>query len=58
LEEIGSLFGDDHIANRWYGTSEEEKQRVAQEALDETAEGADAAEGGLVKSEAVRKDEV
>jgi hypothetical protein len=25
LEEIGALFGDAHVANQWYGLSEEER---------------------------------
>ncbi|KAF2741235.1 MFS transporter [Polyplosphaeria fusca] len=33
LEEIGALFGDTHVANKWYGLSEEEKQKIAHEAL-------------------------
>ncbi|CAO2657394.1 Nn.00g035200.m01.CDS01 [Neocucurbitaria sp. VM-36] len=30
LEEIGALFGDDRIASRWYGLTEEERSRNAQ----------------------------
>ncbi|KAF2643166.1 MFS transporter [Massarina eburnea CBS 473.64] len=33
LEEIGALFGDENIATRWYGMSEEEKTRIAHEAV-------------------------
>lgn len=36
LEEIGALFGDTNIANRWYGVTEEEKTRIHQEALEKT----------------------
>ncbi|KAF2104643.1 MFS transporter [Rhizodiscina lignyota] len=32
LEEIGALFGDTHIAHQWYGISEEERHRLAEEA--------------------------
>ncbi|KAK3081688.1 hypothetical protein LTS18_003870 [Coniosporium uncinatum] len=32
LEEIGALFGEE-VASTWYGISEEEKQRIAQDAL-------------------------
>ena len=40
MEEIGTLFGDDsHIANHWYGISEEEKQKIAQDALQLTKSG-------------------
>lgn len=33
LEEIGSLFGDKHIAAHWYGISEEEREKIHQGAL-------------------------
>lgn len=33
LEEIGSLFGDEHVASHWYGISEEEKADIARNAL-------------------------
>jgi hypothetical protein len=33
LEEIGALFGDTNIAQQWYGLSEEEKDRIHEEAL-------------------------
>ncbi|KAK5114098.1 hypothetical protein LTR62_002667 [Meristemomyces frigidus] len=33
LEEIGSLFGDDHVASHWYGISEAEKEEIARNAL-------------------------
>ena len=40
LEEIGSLFGDDaHVASHWYGISEEEKEKIAQNALQLTKSG-------------------
>lgn len=32
LEEIGALFGDERIANRWYGVSREEKIGSADQA--------------------------
>ena len=35
LEEIGKLFGDTHIAHQWYGISEEERHRIAEEAAKE-----------------------
>lgn len=39
LEEIGSLFGDEHIASHWYGISEEEKAEIARNALQVTKSG-------------------
>lgn len=40
LEEIGTLFGDDqHVAAHWYNISEEEKERIAQNALQLTKSG-------------------
>ncbi|KAL9053900.1 MAG: hypothetical protein Q9162_004473 [Coniocarpon cinnabarinum] len=36
LEEIGLAFGDEHVAAHWYGITEEEKQRIAEDALNET----------------------
>jgi hypothetical protein len=39
LEEIGSLFGDEHIASHWYGISEEEKAEIARNALQVTESG-------------------
>jgi len=39
LEEIGSLFGDEHVASHWYGISEEEKQEIARNALKLTKSG-------------------
>lgn len=39
LEEIGSLFGDEHVAEHWYGISEEEKEKIAQNALKLTKSG-------------------
>jgi hypothetical protein len=39
LEEIGALFGDTHIANHWYGLTEEERNRIHEEALNVTKGG-------------------
>ncbi|KAK5135835.1 hypothetical protein LTR08_004483 [Meristemomyces frigidus] len=39
LEEIGTLFGDEHIASHWYGISDEEKEQIAQNALKLTRSG-------------------
>ncbi|KAK6431146.1 hypothetical protein LTR95_012698 [Oleoguttula sp. CCFEE 5521] len=39
LEEIGTLFGDEHVAGRWYGISVEEKREIARKALEETSSG-------------------
>ncbi|KAK5124672.1 hypothetical protein LTR85_001385 [Meristemomyces frigidus] len=39
LEEIGSLFGDEHVASHWYGISEEEKEEIARNALKLTKSG-------------------
>lgn len=33
LEEIGTLFGDEHVASHWYGLSEEEKMKIRKEAM-------------------------
>jgi hypothetical protein len=33
LEEIGALFGDEHIASHWYDLTQEEKDRLQDEAL-------------------------
>ena len=40
MEEIGALFGDDaHVASHWYDLSEEEKQKIAEDALKMTDDG-------------------
>ncbi|KAF2397312.1 MFS transporter [Trichodelitschia bisporula] len=36
LEEIGSLFGDTNVASHWYDLTQEERDRLAQEALAST----------------------
>lgn len=36
LEEIGTSFGDEHVASHWYGITEEEKDHIARDALRET----------------------
>jgi len=34
LEEIGTLFGDDaHVASHWYDLGEDEKRKIAEEAM-------------------------
>lgn len=33
LEEIGILFGDEHVASQWYGLSEADKQKIRKEAM-------------------------
>lgn len=33
LEEIGGIFGDKNIANRWYGLNEQEKAAVFEKAV-------------------------
>ncbi|KAF2106479.1 MFS transporter [Lophiotrema nucula] len=45
LEEIGALFGDENIANRWYGLSEEDRERIAHEAVVVHPESSDAENG-------------
>ncbi|SMR53866.1 unnamed protein product [Zymoseptoria tritici ST99CH_1E4] len=67
LEEIGLLFGDDvHVASQWYDLSPEEKEKVAEEAVRNTALGSEAtdttmgretmaAKGGVVEMEDARK---
>jgi hypothetical protein len=39
LEEIGSLFGDENVVVHWYGLSEEEKEKIHQDALHLTETG-------------------
>jgi hypothetical protein len=58
LEEIGALFGDTHIASRWYGMSEEEKARVAREAVTEHPESGEDIETGREKSGVVAQERV
>jgi sugar porter (SP) family MFS transporter len=38
LEEIGALFGDEHVASVWYGASEEQRAKIAREAMREAGE--------------------
>lgn len=33
LEEIGEIFGDKHVVAHWYGISEEEKRKIAEDAM-------------------------
>jgi len=56
LEEIGALFGDTRIASRWYGMSEEEKDRIAREAIEEHPESGEDVEARGEKSEAVAQE--
>ena len=56
LEEIGALFGDEHIASRWYGMSEEEKEKIAREAMAETPESGENVDIGVEKPEIARKE--
>lgn len=58
LEEIGALFGDERIASRWYGMSEEEKEKIAREAVavvpdseDEAARIRNAGKSGVMTQE-------
>jgi hypothetical protein len=39
LEEIGEIFGDKHVAAHWYGISDEEKRKIAEDAMKLTADG-------------------
>lgn len=39
LEEIGEIFGDKHVAAHWYGIGEEEKRKIAENAMKVTADG-------------------
>ncbi|KAK5746873.1 hypothetical protein LTR17_000503 [Elasticomyces elasticus] len=39
LEEIGTLFGDEHVASHWYGISDAEKEEIMQNALKMTKSG-------------------
>ncbi|KAK3613606.1 hypothetical protein LTR56_025727 [Elasticomyces elasticus] len=39
LEEIGTLFGDEHVASHWYGISDVEKEEIMQNALKMTKSG-------------------
>lgn len=58
LEEIGALFGDERIANKWYGLSEEEKRRVVHGALVEGTQAGQIFDSGHVKQVSERKDVV
>lgn len=62
LEEIGSLFGDEHIASHWYGISEEEKAEIARNALQMTKSGRipqpDVSSGDAEKDEGSRMEHV
>ena len=33
MEEIGSLFGDTHVASEWYTLTAEQRQKVMEDAL-------------------------
>ena len=51
LEEIGALFGDEaHVAAHWYNITEEEKEKIAQNALQLTKSGCVPEEPGLKPS--------
>jgi hypothetical protein len=50
LEEIGTLFGDEHVASQWYGLSEEEKTKIRDEVVMISTHND--------KSEAIRMEEV
>lgn len=50
LEEIGALFGDEHIATRWYDLSKEDKERLGQEAI------ADIPETGFAREERLKRE--
>ena len=39
LEEIGEIFGDKHVAAHWYGISDEEKRKIALDAMNLTEDG-------------------
>jgi hypothetical protein len=39
LEEIGEIFGDKHVAAHWYNISEEEKKKIAHDAMMLTEDG-------------------
>lgn len=56
LEEIGALFGDEHIASRWYGMSEAEKEKLAHEAITELAGNVETVGNDGEKAEATRKE--
>ncbi|KAF2438663.1 MFS general substrate transporter [Karstenula rhodostoma CBS 690.94] len=58
LEEIGVLFGDEHIASRWYGISEAEKEKLAHEAILELLENGEDAGTGSEKAGATMTERV
>ena len=58
LEEIGALFGDEHIASRWYDATKEEKERVAHEAVTKVPDSGDEVEIVSPKSEAKQMEKV
>ncbi|KAF2651490.1 MFS transporter [Lophiostoma macrostomum CBS 122681] len=58
LEEIGALFGDEHIAGQWYGLTDEEKERIAHEALEQHPERGDDIEGAELKTTAVQNERI
>ena len=58
LEEIGALFGDKHIASRWYGMTEEEKEKIAHEAVAEQSEIGRDLENGAIKPDVIRQEKV
>ena len=39
LEEIGEIFGDKNVAAHWYGISDEEKRKIAHDAMKLTDDG-------------------
>lgn len=39
LEEIGAIFGDTNIANKWYGLGEEERNKIHEQVLHPVAGG-------------------
>ena len=62
MEEIGSLFGDEHIASHWYGISEEEKAEIARNALQMTKSGRipqqQDGSGAMEKNEGLQMDHI
>lgn len=36
---MGAIFGDENVATRWYGVSEEERRKIAENAMHMTADG-------------------
>lgn len=55
LEEIGAIFGDTNIANKWYGLDEEERNKIHEQILHPTSNGNGDNENGLPDENSVEE---